>query len=83
MKSSNDTVGNRSHELLVWSAVPQPLRHCVPPIILDAVKYSNKCGLNSRNFCLGGEVKQDVNGGQRDQAEIPASMGPFLKMNIP
>jgi hypothetical protein len=26
-------------------------------IIFDAVKYSNKCGLKSRNFCLGGEVK--------------------------
>jgi hypothetical protein len=61
------------------------LNHYVPPIIslhviiLDAVKYSNKCRLNSRNFCLGGGVKLDVNGGQQDQAEIPASMGPFLQ----
>jgi hypothetical protein len=27
MKNSNDTIGNRSRELPVWSAVPQPLRH--------------------------------------------------------
>jgi hypothetical protein len=27
MKNSNDTVGNRSRDLPVCSAVPQPLRH--------------------------------------------------------
>jgi hypothetical protein len=30
MKNSNDTIGNRSHDLPVCSAVPQPLRHRVP-----------------------------------------------------
>jgi hypothetical protein len=29
MKISNDTIGNRSHDLPVCSAVPQPLRHRV------------------------------------------------------
>jgi hypothetical protein len=27
MKNSNDTIGNRSRDLPVFSAVPQPLRH--------------------------------------------------------
>jgi hypothetical protein len=31
MKNFNDTIGNRSHDLPVCGAVPQPLRHCVPP----------------------------------------------------
>jgi hypothetical protein len=35
MKNSNDTIGNRSHNLLVCSAVPQPLCHRVPPSILS------------------------------------------------
>jgi hypothetical protein len=30
MKNSNDTIGNRSRDLPVCSAVPQPLRHRVP-----------------------------------------------------
>jgi hypothetical protein len=30
MKTSNDTIGNRARYLLVCSAVPQPLCHCVP-----------------------------------------------------
>jgi hypothetical protein len=30
MKNSNDTIGNRSRNLPVCSAVPQPLRHRVP-----------------------------------------------------
>jgi hypothetical protein len=30
MKNSSDTIGNRSHDLPVCSAVPQPLRHQVP-----------------------------------------------------
>jgi hypothetical protein len=33
MKKSSDTIGNRSRDLPVCSAVPQPLRHRVPPII--------------------------------------------------
>jgi hypothetical protein len=31
MKNSNDTIENRSCDLPVSSAVPQPLRHRVPP----------------------------------------------------
>jgi hypothetical protein len=31
MKNSSDTIGNRSPDLPVSSAVPQPLRHRVPP----------------------------------------------------
>jgi hypothetical protein len=30
MKNSNDNIGNRSRDLPVCSAVPQPLRHRVP-----------------------------------------------------
>jgi hypothetical protein len=30
MKNSNDTIGNRSRDLPVCSAVPQPLRYRVP-----------------------------------------------------
>jgi hypothetical protein len=33
MKNSNDTIGNRSRDLPVCSAVPQPLRHRVPPTV--------------------------------------------------
>jgi hypothetical protein len=32
MKDSNDAIGNRSRDLPVCSAVPQPLRHRVPHI---------------------------------------------------
>jgi hypothetical protein len=31
MKNSIDTIGNRSRDLPVCSALPQPLRHSVPP----------------------------------------------------
>jgi hypothetical protein len=31
IKNANDTVGNRSRDLPVCIAVPQPLRHRVPP----------------------------------------------------
>jgi hypothetical protein len=40
MKNSNDTIGNRSLDLPVCSAVPQPLRHRVPPMYMGLrVKY--------------------------------------------
>jgi hypothetical protein len=32
MKNSNDTIGNRSRDLSVCSAVPQSLRHRLPPV---------------------------------------------------
>jgi hypothetical protein len=38
MKNSNDTIGNRSRDLPVCSAVPQPLRHRVPLSIFVVVK---------------------------------------------
>jgi hypothetical protein len=31
MKKSNDTIGNGTRDLSACSAVPQPLRHRVPP----------------------------------------------------
>jgi hypothetical protein len=31
MKNSNESIMNRSRDLPVYSAVPQPLRHRVPP----------------------------------------------------
>jgi hypothetical protein len=31
MKSSNATIENRSRDLPIYSAVPQPLRHRMPP----------------------------------------------------
>jgi hypothetical protein len=34
MKKSSGTIGNRSHDLPGCSAVPQPLRHLVPPFQL-------------------------------------------------
>jgi hypothetical protein len=43
MKSSNDTIRNRSRDLAVCSAVPQPLRHRLPP-------YSVGTGIISREY---------------------------------
>jgi hypothetical protein len=40
MKNSNDTIGNRSHDLPVCIAVSQPLRYRVPPEV--TTYYSNK-----------------------------------------
>jgi hypothetical protein len=34
MKNFTDTIGNQSLDLPVCSAVPQPLRHCVPHITI-------------------------------------------------
>jgi hypothetical protein len=34
MKKSHDTIGNRSRDLPVCSAVPQPLRHRVPQAMI-------------------------------------------------
>jgi hypothetical protein len=41
MKNSSDTVGNRTHDLPVCSAVPQPPRHRVP----------HPSYIENRNFC--------------------------------
>jgi hypothetical protein len=37
MKKFSDTIGNRTRDVPVCSAVPQPLRHRVPPAI--AITY--------------------------------------------
>jgi hypothetical protein len=34
MKNSSDTIGNRSRDLPVCSAVPQPMRHRVSPVVI-------------------------------------------------
>jgi hypothetical protein len=34
IKNSNDTIGNRSRNLPVCNAVPQPLRHRVPQVFI-------------------------------------------------
>jgi hypothetical protein len=39
MKNSNDTIGNRSRDLPVCSAVPQPLRHRVDSVLLGVRIY--------------------------------------------
>jgi hypothetical protein len=41
MKKSSDTIGNRTRNLPVCSAVPQPLRHRVPPNICEGWMKSN------------------------------------------
>jgi hypothetical protein len=41
MKKSSDTIGNRTRELPVCSAVPQPLRHRVPPYTLVTMYKHN------------------------------------------
>jgi hypothetical protein len=42
MKNSNDTIGNRSRDLPVCSAVPQPLRHRVPLLLYVSSHYTDK-----------------------------------------
>jgi hypothetical protein len=39
MKNSSDTIGNRSRDLPIYSAVPQPLRHRVPPLGLCKIIF--------------------------------------------
>jgi hypothetical protein len=39
MKTSNNTIGNRSRDLPVRSSVPQPLRHRVPPVSILDTEY--------------------------------------------
>jgi hypothetical protein len=41
MKNSSDTIGNRSRDLPVCSAVPQPLRHRVPRIFQVIVLFKH------------------------------------------
>jgi hypothetical protein len=41
MKNSNDTIGNRSRDLPVCGAVPQPLRYRVPPALYKGQLQNN------------------------------------------
>jgi hypothetical protein len=43
-KKSSDTIGNLTHDLPVCSAVPQPLRHRVPPTHQHKLKISQLTG---------------------------------------
>jgi hypothetical protein len=59
MKNTNDTIGNRSCDLLVCSTVPQALRHRVPPTArvgrqIICLLITNVCGTDQlvNNFHL-------------------------------
>jgi hypothetical protein len=64
MKNSDDTIGNRSRDLPVFNAVPQPLRHRVPPLrYSQAEKYFSvrklpKHKLNLLNAFLTSVLRQ-------------------------
>jgi hypothetical protein len=65
MKNSNDIVGNRSHDLPVCSAVPQPLRHRVPISILCAgqkvdEKFKDIVGNRSHDLPVCSAVPQPL-----------------------
>jgi hypothetical protein len=47
MKNSNDTIKNRSRDLPVCSAVPQPLRYHVPHILKSTYKTTKIRFFNS------------------------------------
>jgi hypothetical protein len=56
MKKSSDTVGNWTRDLPVCSAMPQPPRHRVPPIVLTyKIIWKDKTGItvNMRLCILG------------------------------
>jgi hypothetical protein len=56
MKNSNDTIGNRSRDLSVFSAVPQSVRHRVPPANVEryetalVLMYLNGSEIDSLTF---------------------------------
>jgi hypothetical protein len=62
MKNSNDTIGNRSRDLPVCSAVPQPLRHRVPHILVSRLQiyFSARFVILCHNARL--TPKSDVHG---------------------
>jgi hypothetical protein len=52
MKNSSDTIENRSRDLPVFSAVPQPLRHGVPPFLekyVEKIQHSLKYDIINRH----------------------------------
>jgi hypothetical protein len=50
MKNSNDTIENRSRDPPVCSAVPQPLRHRVPP---NRNEYQEYFVASKDGWCVG------------------------------
>jgi hypothetical protein len=48
MKNFSDTIGNQSRDLPVCSAVPQPLRLCVPTVSDKTAVICNMYEANSR-----------------------------------
>jgi hypothetical protein len=53
IKNSNDTIGNRSRDLPVCSAVPQPLRHRVPHSVTTQTQKPSVFYWNSqRNYLI-------------------------------
>jgi hypothetical protein len=59
-KIFNDTIGNRSRDLPVCSAVPQPLRHHVPHTILNGVNcYKRISNMALENMLKINMVKQN------------------------
>jgi hypothetical protein len=52
-KNSNYTIGNRSRDLPVCSAVSQPMRHRVPPeVSMKNVLYKGECCLDSLDIIV-------------------------------
>jgi hypothetical protein len=51
MKNSNDTIGNRSRDLPVFSAVPQLLHHRVPPFSHISNRYLHVFSLLNYASC--------------------------------
>jgi hypothetical protein len=60
MKKSSDTIGNRTRELPVCSAVPQPLRHRVPHI-LGVMQDNAADGEADHNLPPIAEIKNEQN----------------------
>jgi hypothetical protein len=55
MKNSSDTIGNQSRDLQVCSAVPQTLRHRVPPIIHITAYFYNCIRHLAPNFRINND----------------------------
>jgi hypothetical protein len=53
MKNSSDTIGNRTRDRPVCSAVPQPLCHRVPQeIVYTMLNYVSACYIQVQNFLI-------------------------------
>ena len=59
LKNSDDTIGNRTHDLRVCSVVPSPLRHRAPHCTERGdIKYLVKNMLHSRIACQKSNVER-------------------------